>query len=416
MNLVDRAKRGWNAFMNKDPTPFYVGASGSYTSRPDRVRFSKGNEKTIVTSLYNKIAVDVASLDFRHVVLDADDRFVEYKDSGLDRCLTLEANIDQTGRAFIQDLVASMLDEGCVAAVPIDTDIDPMDTSSFSIETMRTGKIIDWRPRHVVINVYNDRTGHRQDIIMPKDKVAILENPFYAIMNEPNSTMQRLIRKLALSDRIDDKIGSNKLDLLIKLPYAVKGELKRQQADQRLNDIEKQLSESPLGIAYIDGTENVTQLNRPVENSLTKEIEFLTSMLFSQLGFHQSVLDGTADEQTMLNYTHSIIETIAVVIVTEFRRKFLSKTARSQRQSVTFFRDPFKLVPINNIADIADKFTRNEIMTSNEIRQKVGMKPSDDPKADKLINSNISQPADQQAPTNTPDENLKEGGEIQNGS
>ena len=414
MNLADRLRHGWNAFMNKDPTPYYTGLSGSYTSRPDRVRFSKGNEKTIVTSLYNKVAVDVASLSFRHVVLDKDDRFVSYKDtSGLDKCLTLEANIDQTGFAFMQDIVMSMLDEGCIAVVPVDTNLTPMDTTSIDILSMRTGKITDWRPRHVVINLYNDRTGHRQDIIMPKDKVAILENPFYAVMNEPNSTMQRLIRKLALSDRIDDKLGSNKLDLLIKLPYAVRGDLKRQQADQRLSDIEKQLTESHLGIAYIDGTENVTQLNRPVENSLTKEIEFLTSMLFSQLGFHQSVLDGTADEQTMLNYMHQIVETIATVIVTEFRRKFLSKTARSQGQSVMFFGDPFKLVPVNNIADIADKFTRNEIMTSNEIRQKIGMKPSDDPKADQLVNSNISQPTDNQEQVGVPTE---EGGEIQNGS
>ena len=410
MNLGDRIKNGWNAFMNRDPTMFYTDISGSYTSRPDRVRFSRGNEKTIVTAINNRIALDVASLSFRHVVLDKNDRFLEYKkDSGLDKCLTLEANIDQTGFAFMHDLVLSMLIEGCVASVPVDTDINPMDTSSFDILTMRTGKITDWRPRHVVINLYNDRIGRHQDIIMPKDKVAIMENPFFSVMNEPNSTMQRLVRKLALSDRVDDKIGSNKLDLLIKLPYALKGDIKRQQADTRMQELERQLGSSPLGIGYIDATENVTQLNRPVENSLNTEIQYLTSMLFSQLGMTQSILDGTADEQTMLNYTHHIVEPIANVIVYEYRRKYLTKTARSQGQSVMYFSDPFKLVPINNIADIADKFTRNEIMTSNEMRQKIGMQPSDDPKADQLVNSNISQPTQQE-------EIYEEGGEIQNGS
>lgn len=391
-----RLKHAWNAFMNRDPTGGYRGLGTSYSYRPDRPRLSRGNERSIVTSVYNRIALDVAQVGIKHCRLDDNGRFIEEMKSSLNDCLNIEANIDQTGRSFIHDVVMSMLDEGCVAIVPVDTTIDPAKSGSFDIQSMRTGKIIDWYPAHVRVRVYNDRKGEKEDILLPKKSVAIIENPLYAVINEPNSTMQRLIRKLNLLDSIDEQSGSGKLDLIIQLPYIIKTEARRQQAENRRKDIENQLAGSKYGIAYTDGTERITQLNRPVENNLMKQIEYLTSMLYSQLGISQSVLDGTADEKTMLNYNNRTVEPIISAIVDEMKRKFLTKTARSQRQTIAFFRDPFRLVPVNDIAEIADKFTRNEILTSNEIRQIIGMKPSDDPKADQLINSNISQPTEDQ--------------------
>lgn len=387
-----RLKHAWNAFTNKDPTGEYrITYGSSHTYRPDRPRTTRGNERSIVNSIYNRIAMDVASLTINHVRLDDNGRFVEVVDSGLNSCLTLNANIDQTGRAFIQDAVLSMLDEGCIAIVPVDTSIDPTKTGSYDIQSLRVGRIVDWYPRHVRIRLYNDRTGEKEEIMLPKETVAIIENPLYAVMNEPNSTMQRLIRKLNLLDVIDEKSGSEKLDLIIQLPYAVKGKIQEERARERLKSIDDQLKNSPYGITYIDGTEKVTQLNRPVENNLLKQVEYLTNMVYGQLGISQPVMDGTADEKTMLNYNNRTIEPIVSAIVDEMKRKFLTKTARSQHQSIMFFRDPFKLVPVDNVAEIADKFTRNEIMTSNEIRQVIGMKPSDDPKADELRNANISE-------------------------
>lgn len=392
MGLTERLKSAWNVFTNRDPTDNYRYAGESSFYRPDRPRFTRGNERSIVTAVYNRIALDVSAITIQHVRLDENYRFKEVIESGLNTCLTLDANKDQTGRAFIQDAVMSMFDEGCVALVPVDTDVDPNNTESYKIETMRTGKIIEWFPDDVKIRLYNDTVGRQQDILVPKRTVAIIENPLYAIINEPNSTMQRLIRKLNILDLIDEQSGSGKLDLIIQLPYIIKTESRRQQADQRRKDIEMQLSGSKYGIAYTDGTEKITQLNRPVENNLMKQIEYLTSMLYSQLGITQAILDGTADDKTMLNYYSRTIEPIISAIVDELNRKFLTKTARSQKQSIKYFRDPFKLVPVNDIAEIADKFTRNEIMTSNEIRQIIGMKPSSDPKADELVNSNIAQP------------------------
>lgn len=400
MGFRDRLQHAWNAFVNnRDPTQVYRGEMGmNYSYRPDRVRFTRGNERTIVTSIYNKIALDVASINIRHVRLDENDRFIEHINSGLDNCLTLEANIDQTGRAFIQDVVMSMMDEGSVAIVPVDTTLDPKVTNSYDILSMRTGKILEWYPKHVKVRLYNDRTGNKEDVMLPKSMVGIIENPLFSVINEPNSTMQRLIRKLSLLDAIDEQSGSGKLDLIIQLPYIIKTEARRQQAEDRRKDIEAQLSGSKYGIAYTDGTERITQLNRPVENNLMKQIEYLTSTLYGQLGLHQSILDGTADEKTMLNYNNRTIEPIISAIVGEMKRKFLSKTARTQKQSILFFRDPFKLAPINDLAEIADKFTRNEIMSKNEFRQIIGMKPSDDPKADQLINSNIAQSGEQMEP------------------
>lgn len=395
MGFIDRLQHGWNAFMNKDPTRDYRDYGMSYSTRPDRPRLTRGNEKSIVTAIYNRIALDVAAITIKHCKLDKNDRYLEDVDSNLNKCLNLEANIDQTGRAFIQDAVMSMLDEGVVALVPVDTTLDPMNTNSYDILSMRTAKIVHWYPAHVKVRVYNDRTGDKEEIVLPKNKVAIIENPLYAVVNEPNSTMQRLIRKLSLLDIVDEQSSAGKLDLIIQLPYVIKSEARRQQADSRRKDIEMQLSGSKYGIAYTDGTERITQLNRPVENNLLKQIEYLTSMLYSQLSFHQTILDGTADEKTMLNYNNRIIEPIVSAFVDEMKRKFLTKTARTQSQTIMFFRDPFKLVPVNDIAEIADKFTRNEIMTSNEIRQIVGMKPSDDPKADALRNSNLNHPDEQ---------------------
>ena len=397
MGFVDRIQRGWNAFRNRDPTPNFWDIGDSYYRRPDRPRFTRGNERSIVTSLYNRIALDASAITIQHVRLDKNGRFLSVIESDLNNCLTLNANIDQTGREFIQDAVMSMLDEGCVALVPVDTDIDPSITDSYKILSMRTGKIIEWYPAHVKVRIYNEFKGRKEDVILPKSTVAIVENPLYAVINEPNSTMQRLIRKLSLLDVTDEQTASGKLDLIIQLPYVIKTEARRQQAENRRKDIEMQLSGSKYGIAYTDGTEHITQLNRSAENNLMKQIEYLTNMVYSQIGMTQSILDGTADEKTMLNYYSRIIEPIVSAIVDEMKRKFLTKTARSQLQSILFFRDPFKLVPVNDIAEIADKFTRNEIMTSNEIRQIVGMKPSDDPKADQLINSNISQPKSEQS-------------------
>ena len=415
-----RLKHAWNAFTNKDPTGLYRRDLGSaYYYRPDRPRMSRGNERSIVTSIFNRIALDVASLDIKHCRLDASGRYLEAIDSSLNNCLTIEANVDQTPRAFIQDVVLSMFDEGCVAIVPVDTTINPKITQAFDVNSLRTGKILEWYPEHVKVRVYNDKTGNKEDLILPKNRVGIVENPLFSVINEPNSTVQRLIRKLNLLDAIDEQSSSGKLDLIIQLPYTIKSDTRRQQAEDRRKDIEMQLTGSKYGVAYTDATEKVTQLNRPIENNLLKQIEYLTSMANAQLGITQTILDGTADDKTMLNYYNRTIEPIISAIVDEMKRKFLSKTARSQRQTIKFFRDPFKLVPVNDIAEIADKFTRNEIMSSNEIRQVVGMPPSNDPKADELRNSNISRPEEEQIPEeqyyDETTEDFEEGGELQNG-
>lgn len=398
MSFGSRLKHAWNAFTGNIQMN-YRDLGMSYPYRADRPRMSRGNERSIVTSVYNRIALDVAALNVQHVRLDENGRFLSVIDDGLNNCLTLEANVDQTARSFIQDVVISMFDEGSVAIVPVDTTTDPNVSGSYDIQSLRVGQILDWYPQYIRTRVYNEQTGRKEDIVVPKSAVAIIENPLYAVINEPNSTMQRLIRKLNLLDVIDEQSGSGKLDLIIQLPYVIKTEARRQQAENRRKDIESQLSGSKYGIAYTDGTEHITQLNRSVNNNLMSQIEYLTSMVYSQLGITQSILDGTADEKTMLNYNNRTIEPIISAIVDEMKRKFLTKTARSQRQSISFFRDPFKLVPVNEIAEIADKFTRNEIMTSNEIRQVVGMKPSDDPRADELRNKNLSEPSgsDQQS-------------------
>ncbi len=390
IQIGSRLKHAWNAFLNRAPT-YCKDIGMSYSYRPDRPRFTRGNARSLVTPIYNRIAMDVAAVPIRHVRLDENDRFKEYINSELDNCLTLEANIDQTGRDFIFDAVMSMIDEGCVALLPVDTGDDPEDTSGYKIFTMRVGRIVSWYPQHVRIEAYNEQIGRKQEITVHKKSVAIIENPFYAVMNEPNSVLQRLIRKLNLLDAVDEQSSSGKLDLIIQLPYVIKTEARRQQAEKRRGDIERQLSGSKYGIAYTDGTERITQLNRSVENNLLKQIEYLTSMLYSQLGITQAILDGTADEKTMLNYYNRTVEPIVSVLVDAMKRSFLSKTARTQKQTIMFFNSPFKLVPVNDIAEIADKFTRNEIMTSNELRQVIGMKPSDDPKADELRNSNISE-------------------------
>ena len=416
MTLGSRLRHAWNTFLSRDPLSYRYSFGPSYAYRPDRPIFSRGNERSIVTSVYNRIALDVSSMTIQHVRLDENDRFKEVIESGLNNCLNLEANIDQTGRAFVQDIVMSMLDEGCVAIVPVDTTFNPKETGSFDISTMRTGKIFEWYPQHVKVRVYNDRKGEKEDILVPKSTVAIVENPFYSVMNEPNSTMQRLIRKLNLLDAIDEQSGSGKLNLIIQLPYVIKTAARRQQAEERRKDIEEQLSGSKYGVAYTDGTEHVVQLNRPVDNNLMSQIEYLTSMLYSQLGLTQGIMDGSADEKTMQNYYTRTIEPILSAIVDEMKRKFLTKTARSQKQSILFFRDPFKLVPVGEIAEISDKMTRNEIMTSNEIRQKIGMKPSTDPKADELRNSNLSAPAENtpksQLTTTPKEDNIQNGTEV----
>ena len=410
MGLKNRLQHAWNAFANKDPT--YSSGYGGYLYRPDRPRFSRGNERSIVTAVLNKISMDCAAINVEHVRLDDNNRFVEVLNTGLNKCLTLEANLDQTGRAFIQDVVMSLMDEGCIAIVPVETTLNPNISGGFDITNMRVGKVLEWYPDRVGIRVYNEKTGQKQDIIMPKNAVSIVENPLYAVMNEPNSTMQRLIRKLNILDAIDEQSGSGKLDLIIQLPYLVRSNQRKQQAEERRKAIEDQLSNSKYGVAYTDGTEHVTQLNRSVENNLMSQIEYLTSMLYSQLGITQSVMDGTADDKTMLNYYNRTIEPILSAIVDEMKRKFLTKTARSQKQSIVFFRDPFRLVPVADLAEIADKMTRNEIMSSNEIRQIVGMKPSDDPKADELRNKNLSEPTSEE--TNNDNYNFKQE-EFQNG-
>ena len=415
LSFGSRLKHAWNAFTGNEQFITRYTTGPSYSYRPDRPLFSRGNERSIVTSVYNRIALDVAAVTIQHIRLDDDGRFIDVMaDSSLNNRLGLEANLDQTGRSFIQDVVISMLDEGCVAIVPVDTDIDP-DSGSYKIDSMRTGQIIEWYPEHVKIRLYNQKTGRKENIIMPKKTVAIIENPFYAVMNESNSTLQRLIRKLNILDAIDEQSSSGKLNLIIQLPYVIKTEARRQQAENRRKDIEEQLASSKFGVAYTDGTEHVVQLNRPVENNLMDQIEYLTSMLYSQLGLTQGIMDGSADERTMLNYETRVLEPILSAIVDEMKRKFLTKTARSQKQSIMFFRDPFRLVPVSSLAEIADKMTRNEIMTSNEVRQKIGMKPSNDPKADELRNSNLSAPAEDKTSSQINETTEKED-DVQNGS
>lgn len=403
-SFFSRLKHAYNVFRNRDPTKYYKSDGPGYFHRPDRVRLTRGNERSIITSIYNRIALDVSAISIQHCKVDESGRFLSVVNSEFNSCLNLSANLDQTGRAFIQDAVISMLDEGCVALVPVETDINP-EAGSFDITSIRTAKVVEWLPNKVKVRIYNEATAQKEDVVLPKSMVAIIENPFYTVMNEPNSTMQRLSRKLALLDAVDEHSGSGKLDLIIQLPYTIKTEARRQQAEIRRKDIEDQLSGSKFGVAYTDGTERIVQLNRPLENNLMKQIEYLTEMVYSQLGFTKEILDQTADEQAMTNYYTRVIEPIISAIVDEMRRKFLTKAARADMQTIMFFRDPFKLVPVGKVAEIADKFTRNEILTSNEIRQIVGFKPSDDPKADQLVNSNIAQPAQES----------NEGGEIQNG-
>ena len=437
MGLLEKLKNAWNAFRQvEEPTyraPTYINYGYSSSSRPDRMYFTRGNDKSIITAVYTRMAVDVAMLDFRHVRTDGENRYLEDVDSGLNGCLTLEANKDQTARAFIQDAMQSLFDEGCIALVPIDTDKDPYDTSSYDILSMRVGRITQWMPDNIRVEVYNDRKGFKQEIVMPKADVAIIENPLYSIMNAPNSTLQRLIRKLNLLDAIDEQSGSGKLDLIIQLPYIIKTDARRQQADKRRKDIEEQLNGSKYGIAYTDGTEKITQLNRPVDNNLLNQITYLTSMLYSQLGIDETILNGTADPKTMLNYTNRTIKPLALCLVDEMKRKFLTSTARSQKQTIMYFSDPFALVPVDQLAELADKFTRNEIISPNEFRQKIGLKPAQDPAADELRNRNINAGEGEQfantgedqeqqvANTNgnsvgdLPISNLINGGNIQNG-
>ena len=395
MKIGDRLAHAWNAFMNRDPTTNNIYSGSSYFNRPDRTRLRTGTEKSIINAIYNRLSLDTASMDIRHVRLDDNGRYIETIDSYFNECLTLSANTDQTSRMFMQDVAMSLLDEGSVAIVPVDTTFNPNITSSYDILSLRTGKILEWFPQHVKIRVYDENNGVKKDVIIPKKNVALIENPYYSIMNAHNSTLQRLIRKLNILDAIDEQSGSGKLDMIIKLPYAIKGTTRQRQAEERRKKIEDQLTDSKYGIAYIDGTESITQLNRPVENNLMKQIEYLTNLLFSQLGLTQAILDGTADEKIMLNYYNRTIEPILSAITDEMKRKFLTKTARTQGQTIQFFRDPFKLVPVTEIAEIADTLTRNEIASSNEIRQIMGWKPSSDPKADELRNSNISAPNDE---------------------
>lgn len=404
MALTNRLQHAWNAFLNRDPTYWRASYGPASYYRPDKIRPTMGNERSMVSSVYNRIALDVAYIDIFHARLDDDGRYTEQISSGLNECLNLSANIDQTGKAFIQDIVMSMMDEGVVAIVPVDTTINPEKSGSFDILSMRTGKIKEWYPEHVTVELYNEKTGMKEDVLLPKNTIGIIENPLYAVMNEPNSTLQRLIRKLNLLDVIDEQSGSGKLDLIIQLPYVIKTPARKQQAEERRRDIEMQLAGSKYGIAYTDGTEKITQLNRPVENNLMKQIEYLTNMLYSQLGLTQEILNGSADEKTMLNYYNRTIEPIVSSIVDEMKRKFLTKTARTQGQSIVYFRNPFKLVPVAELAEISDKLTRNEIASSNEIRQIIGWKPSDEPGADELRNKNLNQSK----------EELQSSGKIQN--
>ena len=391
VNLISRLKHSWNAFMNRDPTYDYINTGPGYSSRPDRPRFTRGNERTIVTAIYNRIALDVASISISHCKVDNNGRFIETINSSLNKCLNLEANLDQTGRAFVQDIVMSMLDEGSVAIVPVETDISPSKTESYKILSMRTGKIMEWYPNHVKVRLYDERDGEKKDIKIEKKSVAIIENPLYAVINEHNSTMQRLMRKLALLDSMDERMSTGKLDMIIQLPYVIKSETRRKEAERRRKELEEQMSGSTYGIGYIDGTERIVQLNRSLDNNLVKQVEQLTSQLYSQLGITQAILDSSASEEEMLNYYSRTIEPIISAIVDEMKRKFLTKTARTQNQTIKFFRDPFRLVPLSKLAEIAGTFTQNEIITANEVRQIIGMKPSDDPKADQLVNSNINQ-------------------------
>ena len=392
MSFIDQLQHGWNAFLGRDgPYKDYRNYGEAYYTKPDRVRFSRGNERSMINAVYNRIAIDAATIDIRHVRTDEDGRYKENMKSGLNECLDIAANKDQTGREFIQDVVMSLLDEGCVAIVPIDTDEDITDMS-FDILSMRVAKIVQWYPDYVRVKVYNDRNGHEQEITLPKKSVAIIENPFYSVMNEPSSTASRLIRKLNLLDTIDEHNSTGKLDMIIQLPYIIKTPARRQQAERRRKDIELQLSSSKYGIAYSDGTEKITQLNRSIDNNMIEQVEYFTNMLYSQLGITQDIMNGTADEKVMQNYYTRTIEPIISAITDEMKRKFLTKTARSQHQSIMFFRDPFKLMPIADFAELADKLTRNCIATSNEIRQAIGMKPAKDPQADQLINNNLSQP------------------------
>lgn len=416
MGIVTKFRNGWNAFINnRDPTIDYRYIEGSYSYKPDRVRLSRGNERSIVTAMYNRIATDAAAIDIRHVRLDKDGRYKEDMESSFNECLTLSANLDQTARAFRHDCYMSLMDEGCIAIVPTDADVDPNNTEAYDILSMRVGKILAWKPTKVLVNLYNERTGTHKDLWLDKSFVTIVENPFYAVMNEPSSTVQRLIRTLNLLDNINEQTGAGKLDLIIQLPYVVKSEARKKQANDRRADIEQQLAGSKYGIAYTDGTERITQLNRPIENNLLKHVEYLTNLLYGQLNMHQTIMDGTADATTMLNYDNRTIEPLVAAVVDGMRRAFLSKTARTQGQSVMFFRDPFRLMPLDTIAEVADKLTRNEIMSKNEIRQKLGMKPSSDPKADQLINSNISQPNEAPKPAAPADKKNTKEGENQNG-
>lgn len=421
INVGSRLKRAWNAFLNRDPpirsSSYYY---GGYSYRPYYQRLGGATDRTVVSAIYNRIAVDASSITIQHVRLDENGRFNETIDSGLNSCLNLSANIDQTGRSFVEDIVLTMLDEGVVAVVPVDTDVDPKLTDSYEILTMRVGKITEWFPDSVRVKLYNDRNGEKEEIMVLKKNAAIIENPFYSVMNEPNGTMRRLIQKLNLLDSVDEQYSSGKLDLIIQLPYVIKNEARRAQAEERRRQIEDQLSGSKYGIAYTDGTEKITQLNRSLENNLLKQIEYLTALAYSQLGITQEIMNGTADEAAMTNYYSRMIEPIVSAIVDEFKRKFLTKTARSQRQSITFYRDPFKLVPIGTVAEMADKFTRNEIMSSNEFRQVIGLKPSKDPRADELRNKNLNESADQEKTMAAGKESIakpleEEGKENQNG-
>lgn len=392
MGFINRLKHGWNAFMNKDPTSYDYGAGLGVASydNPTRPRLTRGNERSIVTTIYNKISVDAAAINIEHVMLDGSKRYTDTVEDGLNYCLTTEANIDQASRAFKQDIVLKLLDEGCVAIVPVDTTMDPVHGNVYDIQSMRTATILNWYPNSVRVRIYNDRTGNFEELVLPKKMVAIIENPFYAIMNEQNSTAHRLKRKLSILDFIDDRSGSNKLDLIIQLPYTIKSELKREQARERRKELTDQLANSEYGIAYIDSTEHVTQLNRSIENNLLKQVEYFTNLLFSQLGMTMEILNGTADENAMNNYYNGIVEPILAAVVDEMNRKFLTKTARTKGHAIKYFRDPFKLVSTTNLAELADKLTRNCIMTSNEFRQVIGLRPVDDPKADTLTNNNIS--------------------------
>lgn len=420
MGLFDQIKKGWNAFMGRDPTqnewvpPSIYGNSYSY--RPDRVRFTRGNEKSIVTAVYNRIAVDCAAINIMHVKLDDNKQFSEELDTGLNRCLTLSANLDQTSRAFFQDAVMSMLDEGCVAIVPTNTSRNPFTNDTFDIGALRTGRIKQWFPRDVRVELYNELTGHKEEKTFPKRMVAIVENPFYSVINEPNSTMKRLAYKLSILDAVDQETGSGKLNIIVQLPYAAKSPLAMDRAEERRKQLESQLKDSKYGVAYMDATEHITQLNRPLENHLMDQIKYLTDLMFSQLGITQEILNGTADEKTMLNYYNRTIEPIMAAFVDEMKRKFIGDTARAQKKSIVYYRDPFRLVPVSQIAEIADKFTRNEILSSNEVRAIVGYKPSDDPAADELRNKNLNQSAEELAQPGMegygPEEEVNDYGEV----